>query len=82
MGVGFLLVEVGLDEFFRGLERIRIFLALGLHGYFVPDFVLNNGLVFLPSPHDVGQDVLLPVLGESYSDCSCIVDGELIIIKN
>lgn len=55
-----MLVDILLDEFFRGLESIISFLAFALEGHFAFDFVLDSSLVSLSFLHDVGQHILLP----------------------
>lgn len=74
MGVGLLLMQVLFHELFGSFECILILFPLGLEGEFVPDLVIDGGLIFFPLAHDIGHDILLSGLGESYSGRFSIVD--------
>lgn len=59
MRIRFLLINILLDKFFRGLQSIISFLTFALEGHFALDFVLDGSLVSLSFLHDVRQDILL-----------------------
>ena len=50
------------NEFFWCFKCLIIFFPLGFEGYFVFEFALDGGLVFLSFAHDIGEDVLFSEL--------------------